>query len=69
MTIATEERGATNIFFPVSIAAGYAWNIAPIDGTDIIGSISAIGRELKFPLGIKLNAIPKLVQNNTNAVL
>jgi len=29
---------------------GYAWNISPIDGTNILRSIPAIGRELRFPL-------------------
>ena len=69
MTIAAEERGNTNIFVPTGIAAGYAWNSVPIDGTYTLRSIPAIGRELKFPLDINLNALPKLVQNNTNAAL
>ena len=69
VTIAAGERGTTNIFVPAGIAAGYARNSAPIDGTDILRSIPAIGRELKFPLYINLNAMPKLVQNNANAVL
>ena len=69
VTIAAEERGTTNIFVPDGIAAGYAWNSAPINGTDILRSIPAIGRELKFLLYINLNAMPKLVQNNANAVL
>ena len=69
MTIAAEERGTTNIFVPASIAAGYACNSAPIDDTDILRRISAIGRELKFPLDINLNAMTKLVQNNSNATL
>ena len=69
VTIAAEERGTTNIFVPDGIAAGYTWNSAPINGTDILRSILAIGRELKFLLYINLNAMPKLVQNNANAVL
>ena len=69
VTIAAEERGTTNIFVPVGIAVGYAWNSVPINGTDILRSIPAIGRQLKFSLDINLNAILKLVQNNANAVL
>ena len=69
VTIAAGERGTTNIFVPAGIAVGYARNSVPIDGTDILRSIPAIGRELKFPLYINLNAMPKLVQNNANAVL
>ena len=69
VTIAAEERGTANIFVPAGITAGYAWNSVPIDGTDILRSIPAIGRKLKFPLDINLNAMSKLVQNNANAVL
>ena len=69
MTIAAEECGTTNIFIPTGIATGYAWNSAPINGTDILCRILAIGRELKFSIDINLNTMPKLVQNNTNAAL
>ena len=69
MTIDAEERDTINFFVPTGIAAGYAWNSVPIDGTDILRSIPAIGRELKFSLDINLNAMPKLVQNNANTAL
>ena len=49
VTIAAEDRGTNDIFVPAGIAARYAWNSAPIDGTDILRSIPAIGRELHFP--------------------
>ena len=44
VTIAAEEHGTNNIFVPDSIASTYAWNSAPIDGTDIIRSIHTIDR-------------------------
>ena len=69
MTIAVEEHGTTNIFVPTGIADGYAWNSAPIDGTNILRRILAIGQELMFSLDINLNPMPKLVQNNTYATL
>ena len=69
VTIAAEERGTNDIFVPASIAAAYAWNSAPIDGTDIIRSVPAIGRSLYFPLDINLNAAPKSIQNNAQATL
>ena len=69
MTIAAEERDTTNIFVFAGITAGYSWNSAPIDGTDILCRILVIGRELKFSLDINLNTMPKLVQYNTNAAL
>ena len=69
VTIAAEDRGTIDIFVPAGIAAGYTWNSAPIDGTDILRTIPVIGRELHFPLDINLNAAPKLIQNNAKAVL
>ena len=69
VTIVAEERGITNIFIPAGITAGYAWNSTSIDGTDILRSIPAIGRDVKFPLDINLNAMSQLVQNNANAGL
>ena len=47
----------------------YAWNSAPIKGTDILHIIPPIGRELHFLLDINLNAVPKLTQTNARAVL
>ena len=69
VTIAAEECGTNDIFFPASIAAAYAWNSAPIDGTDIIRSIPAINQALRFTLDINLNAVPRLIQNNSQATL
>ena len=69
VTIPAEERGTTSIFVPAGIAAGYAWTSTPIYRTHILRSILAIGQELKFPLDINLNAMPKLIQNNANAAL
>ena len=69
VAIAAEERGTTSILVPASIAAEYAWTSTPIYGTHILRSIPAIGQELKFPLDINLNAMPKLIQNNANAAL
>ena len=69
VTIEAEDRGMIDIFVHAGIAAGYAWNSAPIDGTDILRSIPAIGRKLHFPLDINLNAAPKIIQNNAQAVL
>ena len=69
VTIAAEDRGTNDIFVHTSIAAAYVWNSAPIDGTDIIRSVPAIGQALNFPLDINLNAVPKLIQNNAQATL
>ena len=69
VTIAAEDRGTNDIFVPAGIAAGYAWNSAPIDGTDILCSIPVIGRELHFPIDINLSALPKLAHNSGQAAL
>ena len=69
VTIAVEERGTNAIFSPASIIAAYSWNRVPIDGTDIIRSVPAIGRSLIFPLDINLIVVPKLIQNNAQATL
>ena len=69
VTIAVEERGTNDILVPVSIATAYAWNSAPIDDTDIIRSIPAIGIVLHFPLDINFNTVPKMIENNAEAVL
>ena len=67
VTIAAKERGTNDIFVLASIAAVYAWNSVPIDGTDIIRSVPAISRSLNLPLDINLNTVPKLIQNNAQA--
>ena len=68
-TIAAEEWGTNDIVVPASFVVGYAWNSAPIDGTNILRSIPAIGRKLHFHLDTSLNALSKLTQNNGQAAL
>ena len=69
VTIAAEYRGTNDIIIPTDIAGGYSWNSAPIDGTDILRSTPAIGRELHFPIDININDVPKLAYNNGQATL
>ena len=59
VAIAAGDRGTLDCFVEAGIAAGYAWNSVPIDGTGIIRSIPAIGRELRFPLDISMPSLPK----------
>ena len=47
--IEIEDRQSNDVFVPAGIVAGYVWNSAPIDGTDILRSTIAIGREFRFP--------------------
>ena len=66
VTIAMEDRQSNDVFVPAGIAAGYAWNSAPIDGTDILRSTVVIGREFRFSIDINLSAPPQLTQNNSH---
>ena len=69
VTIASRDRNTLDCFVEVGLSAGYTWNSAPTDGTEIIRSIPAIGRELRFPLDISLTALPKLTDNQANSVV
>ena len=53
VTIATNDRNLRATMPSVSIAI-YAWNACPIDGTEIVRSVPAIGREFKFPIDYQL---------------
>ena len=48
ITFYSEERGTNKCFVEAAMVLAYAWNASPIDGTGIIRSIPAIGRELNF---------------------
>ena len=69
ITITIEDRQSNDVFVPVGIAAGYAWNSAPIDRTSILRSTVAIGRSIRFPIDIDLSALPQLTQNNTHSTI
>ena len=69
VTIGAEERVTNDIFVPTSIATGYSCNYTPIDGTDILRSIPAIGRELYVNININFDTISKMTQNNAHAAL
>ena len=70
VTIAMEDRKSNDVFVPVGIAAGYAWNNAPIDGTHISRSTVAIGHEVWFQIDINLSAaLPQLIQNNAQSTI
>ena len=69
ITIAAEDRGTNDIFVAAGVAAGYAWNSSPIDGTDILRSVPVIGRKLRFPLEVDISDLPALVTNNADSVI
>jgi len=68
-TIATEQRGTPEIFVECAMTAAYAWNASVIDGTDIVRSIPAIGRVLKFPLDIIESEIPTSIDDSSASIV
>ena len=42
--IAGQDRGTHGVFLQNAKTSQYAWNNAPIDGTDILRSVAAVGR-------------------------
>ena len=63
-----EDRQNNDVFFSRD-SRGYAWNSAPIDGTDILHSVVAIGREFRFSIDINLSALPQLTHNNIQSII
>jgi len=56
VTIASSDRGTHLVWVEASMIATYAWNCSPIDGTDVVRSVPAMGREFKFPFDLALDA-------------
>ena len=54
-SIGTHENFKRNV-----LISAYGWNSAPIDGTNIVRSIPAVGREFRFPLDTKTAPVPPL---------
>jgi len=68
ITITSNDRDTVTDFIPAAVAAAYAWNSSPIDGTDITRSIPAVGREFKFPFDFELQPSPALTQNHATEI-
>ena len=66
--ISTEACGTSEPFVEVGIPTEYAWNASPIDGTDIIWSMPAIGSTICFPLDVNLAAMLDLIDNPSESV-
>ena len=69
VAIAVGDRKTLRYFTEAGVVKKYACNSVPIDGTDYIRSISTIGRALKFPLDISMNALPQLTVNQADFVI
>lgn len=53
-----EERGTSEPFVEVVMATACAWNTSHVEGTDIICSMPAICKQLRFPLDINYQKSP-----------
>ena len=62
------DRGTHQIFIQNAKTSQYAWNSAPIDGTDVTRSMAAIGREFRFPLDVSLLPDPPMNDGNQTAL-
>jgi hypothetical protein len=68
VAIAANDRNTNQVFIETSHCAVYAWNSSCIDGTDIVRSVVAVGREFQFPLDITLHQAPIPVDGSVQAV-
>ena len=66
--IAGNNRGTHKVYLQNAKTSQYAWNSAPIDNTDIIRSMAAIGRNFRFPLDVSLSPTP-ILNTETNSSL
>jgi hypothetical protein len=68
VAIASNDRGTNTVFVEAAHTAAYAWNSSPIDGTDIIRSVPAVGRPFRFPFDLSLAPTPTPTSNQASDV-
>jgi hypothetical protein len=69
VTLATNDRdNIAEVYTPASALACYAWNSSPIDGTDIVHSVPAVGREFRFPFDFEYVPSPTMTDDSAGAV-
>ena len=68
-TIQGAEINTHSNFKRTVLLSAYSWNSAPIDGTDIIRSIPAVGRVFRFPFDASVCPIPPLNDSNNSQLL
>ena len=68
VAIAANDRGTNSVFVEAAHTAAYAWNSSPIDGTDIIRSVPAVGRPFRFPFDLSLSPTPTPTSNQASDV-
>jgi hypothetical protein len=69
VTLATNDReNIAEVNIPASALACYAWNSSPIDGTDIVRSVPAVGREFRFPFDFEYVPSPTMMDDSAGDV-
>jgi hypothetical protein len=68
VTTAIYDHDDSNVWVPASMTACYAWNSSPIDGTNILHSVAAVGRPFLFPIDISLALPHQLCSNNATDI-
>lgn len=67
VTLAADQRGGDlKVTVEAVHVANYAWNASPINNTDIIRSVPALGRPFWFPIDCDLSAIPTQLTDDTH---
>ena len=56
--IAGNDQGTHDVYIQNAKTSQYAWNSAPIDGTDVIRSMTAIKWIFRFPLDVDISPPP-----------
>ena len=66
--IAGQDRDNHEVFLQNTKTSQYAWNSAPIDDTDVMRSVAALGREFRFPMDTELIETPVLNSKDNSAL-
>ena len=53
LTIFTNDRKRTRVFVEGALMTAYAWNSAPVAGTNLSRSLVVLGQEFEFPIDFK----------------
>ena len=66
--IASNDRGTQDFYIQNSKTSQYAWDIIPIDDTDVIRSMTDIGCIFRFSLDVDLSPTP-ILNSGSNSTL
>ena len=67
-TISYQDRGMHDVFLQNKKSSQYAPNSTPIDGTDILISVAAVGREFRVLLDVELLKTPTTLKQGNSGL-